>query len=83
MIPYVMRTITIRRLVLDLLAPLMSGMLLLSGFRRRSLLQTLRLAPLHRSVMRMRLFMVLATGTAEKEENFLRVGTAHASSLRR
>jgi hypothetical protein len=32
--------------------------------------------------MRMRLFVVLAAGAAKKEENFLRVGTTHASSLR-
>jgi hypothetical protein len=82
MIPKVIRTILIRRLVLGLSAPLMGAVLRLDGLRRRSLLQTLRLAPFHRGVMRMRLFVVLAAGAAKKEENFLRVGTTHASSLR-
>lgn len=73
----------IRLFVLDLLAPLMGRMFLLGGLRRRSFFQPLGLAPLHRGVMRMRLFVVLTARTAEKEENFLRIGTAHASSLRR
>jgi hypothetical protein len=41
--------------------------------RCRVRLQALGLAPLHSAIMRMRLFMVFATLTAEEEQNFLSV----------
>jgi hypothetical protein len=46
-------------------------------------LQTLPLAAFHGAVMQMRLFVILAARAAEKEQNRLSVGTAHAASLRR
>jgi len=52
----------------------LSGGLLFGAFR---------LAPLHCAVVRVRLLVVLAARTAEKEENRLSVGTAHARSVRR
>jgi hypothetical protein len=49
---------------------------------RSALFLPLRFAPFHGAVMRVRLFVVLATRPAEKEKDFLSVGTPHAASLR-
>jgi len=51
----------------------------LSGF---TLFQPLRLAPFHRAVMGVHLFVILGARATEEEENLLRVGTAHAASFR-
>jgi hypothetical protein len=56
---------------------LLRGLSSLFGF------QPLRLAALHGPIVRMRLFVVLAAWAAEKEQDRLRVGTAHVASLRR
>jgi hypothetical protein len=45
-------------------------------------LQTLPLAAFHGAVMRMRLFVIFAARAAEKEQDRLSVGTAHALSFR-
>jgi hypothetical protein len=60
----------------------LSVRLLLLGLFGLLGLQALRLAALHRAVMRVRLLMVVAARTAEEEQNRLSVGTAHAASLR-
>jgi hypothetical protein len=44
--------------------------------------QALGLPPLHRPIMRVGLFVVLAARATEKEQDRLSVGTAHTSSLR-
>jgi hypothetical protein len=58
--------------------------LLLRLLRLRGLFgfQTLRLAPLHRLVMRMGLFVVLGARAAEEEENRLGVSRTHTASFR-
>jgi hypothetical protein len=49
-----------------------------SGF---AFFQSLRLAPFHRSVMRVGFFVVLAARAAEKEQNRLSVFGSHAASV--
>ena len=44
-------------------------------------LQALGLAPLHGSIVRVRLFVVVAARAAEEKQNLLSVRTAHAVSF--
>jgi hypothetical protein len=77
MIPPMRTKTQVRRILFAILA------LLLRLLRLRGLLclQTLRLAALHRSIVRVRLLVVLAARAAEKEQNRLGVFGSHIRSL--
>ena len=77
MIPPMMTKTQIRRIHLVILA-LLLGLSRLYGLFG---LHALRLAALHRSIMRVRFGMVLAARTAEKEQNRLGVFGSHIRSV--
>jgi hypothetical protein len=72
----------LNRLIPHLLAPLIGAVFRQGGLRRFPFFQTLRFAPLHCPIVRMRLLMVLGARTAKKEQNLLSVATAHTVSFR-
>ena len=82
MIPRVTRKTRTHNLNLSLLAPLIGVLFRLNSLCDLLGLQALRLAALHRSIVGVRLFVVLGARTAEKEEDRLRIATAHAASFR-
>jgi hypothetical protein len=82
MIPRVTRKTRTHNLNLPLLALLIGALFRLNGLYGLLALQALRLATLHRTVVRVRLFVVLGARATEEEENRLRVSRAHTASLR-
>jgi hypothetical protein len=58
----------------------MDGLLWLCDLRR-FLFGALGLSPFHGPIVRMRFLVILAAGTAEKEQDFLSIARAHICSL--
>jgi hypothetical protein len=77
------RKTTIRQPILSLLGQLIGVLFWLCGLRSLSFFQLFRLASFHGPIVRMCFFMVFGARAAEKEQNFLSVGTAHTASVQR
>jgi hypothetical protein len=77
------RKITIRQPISPLLERLIDALFWLRALRSLSFLQPFRLPSFHRPIVRMGFFMVFGARAAEKEQNFLSVGTAHTPSVQR
>jgi hypothetical protein len=82
MIPRVTRKTRTHNLNLRLLALLIGALFCLNGLYGLLALQAFGLSALHRSIVRVRLFVIFRAWATEKEQNLLSVSGAHIVSLR-